>query len=169
VRRHGYKTVNLGVSGDTTTDMRRRIEQFMVEGKPEVAVVFGGANDVRQGIDPTDTKRNLTFIVEWLRERGVEEIVLIGPGVAHSTQSPAWASSIDTVRTVVREVAEDHDVVFVDLAQFLRDRVARGIDQNFSRVPYRQSRSWQISATDAHFNAYGQRLIAEAYLAATGP
>jgi hypothetical protein len=40
------------------------------------------------------------------------------------------------------------------------------MDPDFARVPYRQSRSWHVDDGDPHFNAYGQRLIAEAFLAA---
>src|ERR1700728_3427946 len=35
--RQGYKTVNLGVGGETTVDMARRVEEFLGEGEPEVA------------------------------------------------------------------------------------------------------------------------------------
>jgi hypothetical protein len=68
---------------------------------------------------------------------------------------------------VVREVAEGYEVTFVDLASFLRGRLDRGEDPDFTRVPYRRSRSWHVKDGDPHFNAYGQRLIAEAFLAAT--
>ena len=77
VGREGYRTVNLGVSGDTTADMRRRIEQTLSEGQPEIVVVFGGANDARRRVDPAETEHNVTFMVEWLLDHGVRRIVLI--------------------------------------------------------------------------------------------
>jgi lysophospholipase L1-like esterase len=167
VGRKGYKTVNLGVSGETTADMRRRIGQVLTEGKPEIAVVFGGSNDAIRGVDPEETERNVTFMVEWLQDRGIRNIILMGPGMLNSEQVPDWASPADEVRKVLRGVAEQHGVIFVDLAQFLRGRIDRGADPDFSRVRYRQSRSWHVQAGDPHFNAYGHRLIAEAFLAGT--
>jgi lysophospholipase L1-like esterase len=173
-RRLGYKTVNLGNGSDNTADMRRRIEQFLSEGQPEIAVLFAGNVDAEVGIDPDETETNVRFIVEWLREHGVEKIVLIGPGMINLPRLPEympqvtdWFSSIAGVRAMLRDVAAEHDVVFVDLALSLRDRIARGDDPDFSRVPYRQSRSWHAVVGDGHFNAYGQRLIAEAFLAGT--
>ena len=174
VGRQGYKTVNLAVGGETTADMCRRIEQFLIEGQPEIAVLFAGSGDVEHGIDPADSERNVTLIVEWLREHGVRKIALLAPGMLnlpqvpdHLAQVPDWFSSIDTLRAVLRDVAVQHDVVFVDLAQFLSDRIARGEDPDFSRVPYRPSRSMHSSRRDGHFNAYGHRLVAEAFLTAT--
>lgn len=167
VARQGYRTVNLGVSGETTADMRHRIEQTLCEGQPEIAVLFGGANDALHRVDPAETERNVTFIIEWLRDRGIRKIVVIGPGLINwSRDARDWAA-LDEVRKVLADIAARYDVVFVDLAEVLRDRIDRGEDPDFGRVPYRQSRSWHVRDGDPHFNAYGQRLVAEAFLAAT--
>lgn len=167
VGREGYKTLNLGVSGDTTADMRRRIEQTLREGQPEIVVVFGGPNDALRRVDRAETEDNVTFMVQWWRDHGVRRIVLVGPPLVNWQPNPDWVASTDAVARVLREVAERFGVVFVDLTTFLRRRIERGDDPDFSRVPYRQSRSWHVEAGDPHLNAYGQRLVAEAFLAAT--
>lgn len=167
VGREGYKTVNLGVSGDTLGDMRRRLEQTLREGHPEIVVVFGGVNDAQRGLDPAETERDVTFMVKWLRDHGIPNIVLIGPPLVNWKPAPDWASSADEVQRVLRDVADRHGALWVDLALFLRRRIARGEDPDFSRVRYAQSRSWHVAARDPHLNAYGQRLVAEAFLAAT--
>jgi acyl-CoA thioesterase I len=153
VGREGYKTVNLGVSGDTTADMRRRIEQTLGAGQPKIVVVFGGPNDALRQLDPAETEDNVTFMVQWLRDHGVSRVVLVGPPVVNWQPTPNWVSSTDEVASVLREVAERCGVVFVDLATSLRRRIERGRDPDFSRVPYRQSRSWHVAAGDPHLNA----------------
>lgn len=167
VGREGYKTVNLGVSGDTIGDMRGRIDQTLCEGQPEIVAVFGGVNDAQRRVDPAETQRDVVFIVEWLHDHGVRKVVLIGPALVNWQPTPDWAPAADEVQRVLREVAERYGAVCVDLAQFLRARIQRGEDPDFSRVRYRQSRSWHVEAGDPHLNAYGQRLVAEAFLAAT--
>lgn len=167
VGRHGYRTLNLGVSGDTTADMRARIEQSLCEGRPEIAVVFGGGNDALRGVDPADTERNVAFMVSWLRDHGVGKVALIGPGLPNWSEHADWAPAAEEVRKVLSTVAERHGALFVDLAAFLRLRIDEGRDPDFRRVPYKQSRSWNIADGDPHFNAYGQRLIADAFLAGT--
>jgi lysophospholipase L1-like esterase len=167
VGREGYKTVNLGFSGDTTTDMRRRIEQMLDHGQPSIAVVFGGTNDALRHIDPEETKRNVAFMVKWLGHHGIRKLVVIGPGLVNWRQDSASVSAVDDLRTLLGDVAARNGASFVDLAGFLGDRIDRGEDPDFRRLPYRQSRSWHVRDGDPHFNAYGQRLIAEAFLVAT--
>lgn len=167
VGREGYRTVNLGVSGDTTGDMRRRIQQTLSEGHPEIVVVFGGTNDAQRGVDPAETERNLAVMLEWCLTRGIRKVVLVGPPLVNWEPAPDWASSAEEVRRVLSEVAERYGAVCVDLARFFRGRIERGEDPDFSRAPYTQSRSWHVEAGDPHLNAYGQALVAEAFLAAT--
>jgi lysophospholipase L1-like esterase len=174
VSRRGYRTVNLGNGGDTTALMCLRVEQFLSEGQPDVAVLFAGNVDAEQGVDPAETERNVTFIMDWLRDRGIEKIALMGPGMLNLPKIPDympldtdWLSSIEGVRATLREIAVQHDAVFVDVAQFFLDRIARGDDPDFSREPYRHRRSWHKVVGDGHLNAYGNRLVAESFLAAT--
>jgi lysophospholipase L1-like esterase len=174
VGREGYRTLNLGVGGQTTADMRGRVEQCLSEGIPEIAVVFAGNVDAERGVEPAETERNVVFMIEWLRQHGVDKIVLIGPALQNLPRVPDymshvtdWYSLIGPLRAILRNVAAEHEVVFIDLAQLLRDRISRGDDPDFSRVPYRPSRSWHAVSDDAHFNAYGHRLVAEAFVAAT--
>lgn len=168
VGRAGYKTVNLGVSGDTTSDMRLRIAQTLSEGQPELAVLFGGSNDPARDIGSAETHENVTFMVEWLQSHHVEKIVLIGPGLRNCTpDADGPAVPLEEVQDSLRDIAERYELVFVDLAGFLRSRLERREDPDFARMPYRQSRSWHVKNGDPHFNAYGQRLIAEAFLTAT--
>jgi lysophospholipase L1-like esterase len=170
VGRQGFRTLNLGVSGDTTRDMRRRIEQTLSAGQPDIVVLFGGVNDARCGIDLADTEQNVTFMVRWLREHGVGNVVLIGPTLVNWQPPPEWMAAADAVGRLLSDVAEREGLQFVDLTQFFRARIARGADPDFSRVRYAQSRSWHIAAGDPHLNAYGQRLVAAAFLGATtGP
>jgi lysophospholipase L1-like esterase len=167
VGRRGYKTLNLGVSGDTTGDMRRRIEDAVSQGQPEIAVLYGGANDAFFGVDPAETEQNVTFIVDWLRDHGARHVVLMTPGLLNFEQKADSAPEIERVRALLGDVAQRRGATFVDLVGFFRDRIEGGHDPDFSRVPYRRSRSWHVSDGDPHYNAYGQRLVAEAFLMAT--
>ena len=85
VGRRRYRTVNLGVCGDTTADMRRRIDQTLRQGQPDVVVLFGGANDALFGVKPAETAGNVTFMVDSHQRRAVRHIGLIGRGAQLGT------------------------------------------------------------------------------------
>jgi hypothetical protein len=106
-------------------------------------------------------------MVKWLRQNGVGKIALIGPALLNTGHDPDWAPAAEEVRNLLSSISGRHGAVFVDLMAFMRERVDRGEDPDFTRVPCQQSRSWHASPDDLHFNAYGQRLVAEAFLAGT--
>lgn len=70
---------NAGVSGNTTAEAQRRLA-FTLEGfqrKPDLVMVNLGGNDMLRGIDPKETRANLTAICEELKRRGIP-ILLTG-------------------------------------------------------------------------------------------
>jgi acyl-CoA thioesterase I len=62
--------VNAGVSGDTSSGGRDRLDWSVPEGTRAVIVELG-ANDALRGIDPAITRAALTDIVSRLRARGI--------------------------------------------------------------------------------------------------
>ena len=71
--------VNAGVNGDTTAGGLARLA-FTLDGlsrKPDLAVVGLGGNDMLRGIDPAETRANLSAICAELKRRGIP-IVLTG-------------------------------------------------------------------------------------------
>jgi acyl-CoA thioesterase-1 len=70
---------NAGVSGNTTAEAQRRLA-FTLDGfqrKPDLMMVNLGGNDMLRGIDPKETRANLTAICEELKRRGIP-ILLTG-------------------------------------------------------------------------------------------
>lgn len=70
---------NAGVSGDTSAAGLQRLA-FTLDGlkrKPDLAIVGLGGNDMLRGIDPVQTRANLTAICEELKRRGIP-IMLTG-------------------------------------------------------------------------------------------
>lgn len=64
---------NAGVSGDTSAAGLRRLA-FALDGlprTPDLALVNLGGNDMLRGIDPEETRRNLTAILAELKRRGI--------------------------------------------------------------------------------------------------
>jgi len=79
-----YRFVNAGISGETTSEMRRRFEHDVLRLKPDYVVIQAGVNDltasVTKGIESPDTlvatmRDNLTYFITVLESNNIETIV----------------------------------------------------------------------------------------------
>jgi acyl-CoA thioesterase-1 len=70
------EVVNNGLSGDTTAGALRRVDEA-VEAGVRIAVVALGGNDALRGLSPTETRENLSQIIEAINKQGVG-VVLVG-------------------------------------------------------------------------------------------
>lgn len=71
-----YRVVNLGVSGDTTTDGLQRLPDVLA-AKPAIVILEFGGNDGLRGLPVSTTRTNLSQIVQALQKNGIR-ILLAG-------------------------------------------------------------------------------------------
>lgn len=79
-----YTFINAGVTGETTTEMRRRFERDVIALKPDYVLMQAGVNDltasVTKGIEEPDQlvsamHRNLEYFIKTLESQGIDVIV----------------------------------------------------------------------------------------------
>ena len=133
-----YEVVNAGVSGDTSAGGLSRLD-WSIEGDVAVLVLELGANDGLRGLPVAQLKRNLTEIITRAKQRGIA-VVLTGME-APPNYGAAYTSEF---RQTYRDLAEEHDVVFVP---FFLDGVAGVASLN--------------NADGIHPNAEGATIIAQ--------
>lgn len=134
---------NAGVSGDTTAAGRQRLA-FTLDGlarKPDLVMVNLGGNDMLRGIDPAQTRANLTAICEELRRRQIP--ILLTGMVAAPNLGRDYA---DAFNAIYADLAKRYDAalypffldgVVTNRALMLPDRVhpnPQGIDAIVERV-----------------------------------
>jgi len=73
---YGWRVVNAGVSGNTTSDGLYRVREVLAK-KPRIVIVEFGGNDGLRGLPLATTRDNLEQIVEELRKAGAA-VVLAG-------------------------------------------------------------------------------------------
>jgi acyl-CoA thioesterase-1 len=71
----GYRVINAGVSGETSSGTLSRI-QWILRLKPDIVILVTGANDGLRGLDPGLTRANLENIVRRLKAHDV--VVVMG-------------------------------------------------------------------------------------------
>jgi acyl-CoA thioesterase-1 len=96
--------INAGVSGDTSSGGRDRLDWSIPEGTQAVIVELG-ANDALRGIDPKITRAALTDIVSRLKGRGIA-VMLCG-----MLAPPNYGSDYaDRFNTIYPDLAKAFDV-----------------------------------------------------------
>ena len=123
LRRRGYRidVINAGVSGDTTAAGLSRFD-WAVPKQVDAAIVELGANDALRGIDPAETRKNLSRIVAKLHARGAK--VLIAGMRAPGNWGKAYAAKFDPI---FADIAREHGA---RLYPFFLDGVALRPDLN---------------------------------------
>ncbi|PHS79560.1 MAG: arylesterase [Rhodospirillaceae bacterium] len=67
---HDIEVVNGGVSGDTSSGGRARLD-WLVDGSVDLVIIELGANDGLRGIEPSVTRENLDWILQRLKDKKV--------------------------------------------------------------------------------------------------
>lgn len=135
------RTVNAGLSGDTSAGGLRRVDWVVNRGPIDVLVLALGANDGLRGL-PTDAlKANLEAIIARVRAANPDVQIVLAGMLTPTNMGSAYG---DRFETVYREVAEEQGV---ELIPFLLDGVGgvRSLNQ----------------PDGVHPTAEGQRVMAE--------
>lgn len=107
--------INAGVSGDTASGGRDRLDWSIPDGTRAVLVELG-ANDALRGVDPSVTRAALDEIITRLQQRGIA-VMLCGM-YAPRNLGPDYVGKFDAIYP---ELAKVHDV---PLYPFFLDGVA---------------------------------------------
>ena len=96
-----YKTVNAGLSGETTASGVNRIEWVLRE-PADILILELGGNDGLRGIDPEESKRNLQKIIDLARENSPGINIIIAGMEAPPNMGETYATSF---RSIFKDLA----------------------------------------------------------------
>ena len=71
----GKPVINRGISGDTTSRARKRLERDVLSAKPDIVLVTLGGNDLKNGVAKDIAFANLESIVKTIQQSGATVIV----------------------------------------------------------------------------------------------
>ncbi len=89
------KVVNGGVSGDTTAMGLARLDYALSGDKFDAAVLALGANDMLQGLPPTEVRANLEKMIEVFRSKGVT--VILAEMASSNNWGQAYRQEFDSI------------------------------------------------------------------------
>lgn len=111
----GIKTVNRGISGDTTRGVLLRLEEDVLALKPRGIVLLIGTNDLEEGAAPESTAGNLKLILAALRAHNPAMPVVLCAVLPSSTTKKRPADQIKKINQQCFALLKDEpQVTWVD-------------------------------------------------------
>jgi acyl-CoA thioesterase-1 len=104
---YDYQVVNAGISGETSSGARSRID-WVLRMKPDIIILETGANDGLRGLDPELIRRNIREMVDAFTSEGIV-VVLAGMKIFPNL-GPAYSKMFADVYT---DVGVDNDVILI--------------------------------------------------------
>lgn len=135
------RTINAGVTGETSATGRSRVEWVLERQRVDVFVLELGANDGLRGIPTVETHRNLKAIISTVRQIHPEAAIIVAGMMVPPNMGPEYSADF---QAVFPRIAKEENV---HLIPFLLEDVAGESDLNLP--------------DGIHPNAEGQRIVAE--------
>jgi len=130
-----YRVVNGGVSGETSSGARARIN-WILGMKPDLVILETGANDGLRGMDPELVKKNIDEIIKTLRDQEVE-IVLAGMRMV-ANMGPDYLARFNRIYP---DLADHYQII---LMPFFLEGVAMQPDLNQADGLHPNEQGYQI-------------------------
>lgn len=109
-----YQVINAGVSGETSSGARSRIDWVIASLNPDIVILVTGANDGLRGIDPELVEANINAICQILKENNIE-VLLAGMQMLPNL-GPEYTKAFSMIYPLI---AKKHSVVYMPF--FLKD------------------------------------------------
>lgn len=104
---YNYQVINSGISGETTTGLRQRLD-WILNQNPDIIILTTGANDAIRGINLDLTRQNLTAIIQKIKER---EVQLIFSGMEiYENLGPKYVADF---KALYPTLAQEHQLDFI--------------------------------------------------------
>ncbi len=133
----GFKVVNAGVSGEVSSDGKKRLGKLLDKHKPALVVLCHGGNDLLQKLDTSQTIDNLKAMIKMIKDSGAEVILLSVPkpglmlkpapfyeAIAEETKTPIILGLISEIlsnRTLKSDTAHPNAKGYSEIAKSIAD------------------------------------------------
>lgn len=98
-----FKTVNRGISGDTTRGVLYRLDADVLSLKPKAIVLLIGTNDLGNGADPSDVADNIKAILKAIRQKYPKMPVIVCEVMPSSEKQHRPAAKIEELNKLIKK------------------------------------------------------------------
>lgn len=165
-KRLGIEVLGAGIPGNKVTDLQKRLDKDVLAKKPTIVVVYIGINDVwhddkllMKGTPKEQFEAGLGDLITRIRAAGVR-VVLCTPSVIGEKKAGTnkLDEKLDEYAEIGRLVAKETGTPLVDIRKAFQEHLAKSNPNDRERGI--------LTLDRAHLSDAGNRLVAEAILAA---
>ncbi len=98
-----FKTVNRGISGDTTRGVLYRLDADVLSLDPKAVVLLIGTNDLSNKADPSDIADNIKTILKRIRKQYPKIPVIICEVMPSSEKKERPAAKIEEINSLIKK------------------------------------------------------------------
>ncbi len=107
------EVINMGINGNTTSDMARRFDRAVLNHQPTHLILMGGINDVICG----ESFDRITFNIRTMLEKALQENIKVILGLPTAVDVPEWEKLIQRIRSWIKTLADEKGL---DIIEFHR-------------------------------------------------
>jgi lysophospholipase L1-like esterase len=154
-----YEVIGAGIGGNKIYDLYLRMEEDVLNKKPDVVVIYIGVNDVwhklssRTGTDYDKFIKFYNALIKKIQDNG-SKVILCTPAVIGEKKNNAneMDADLDKYSGAIREIAEKSSLPLCDLRKIFKD---------YDAVKNTEDKEKGILTTDGvHLNTEGNQAVA---------
>ncbi|MEU2393402.1 SGNH/GDSL hydrolase family protein [Streptomyces sp. NPDC007369] len=119
----GYEFVNAGHNGDTSADLRRRVDSDITACDPDLVTILIGTNDVRGGVPAEEYRANLAAIVDRVLEKTTARVALMSLPPLGEDLEAGVNHRLRDYNAAIKETANRARVDYVPVNERFTDRL----------------------------------------------
>ncbi len=156
----GFRVINRGLSGEVTTDGRRRLGGVLAVDRPGFVLIMEGTNDAGRDSDPALIVANLEAMV--IQVQNNRTIPVLGTIPPDFRNDPVAQDIIRVANTRIRTMASARGVVLAEIFDGMNDRSLFGSPERGLPDPLHPNERGYLRMAGIWFTAMQQAIPAAA-------
>lgn len=107
VGEHNIKVINAGLSAETTSGLKNRLD-WVLQQKPDLVILNSGANDAMRGIELPIIEQNLSDIITQIQQSGAD-VILAGMQIYQNLGE----DYVDGFQAIYPRMAQQHNIPLI--------------------------------------------------------
>lgn len=139
-RENEINLINVGVNGDTTSDMIGRFHEHVLDYRPKAVLIMGGGNDIMGGTQMEFVTNNIATMAQMALDRGIIPMIGIEPEPDHKNVAQELKNLLDYDQVkenlaVLKEwllmFAKANNLPFIDFDTHMKNKLRAGYSRYF--------------------------------------